>query len=235
MEWIFGNHAVTSALESGKRKVHEVRATAQQADRYRHLCKQRGVGVSVVDKNVLDSMTKQPHQGIAAQVAPLGKVTLKEAAEGGDLLVLLDQVTDPHNVGAILRTANAMGATAVVVPSRHSAKDSPIIGKAAAGAMEYTPIIDVGNLNTAIDTLKKLDYWIVGLAGEATQTMGELRLTGKIALVMGSEGDGLRKLVRDNCDYLAKLPMVGQVESLNVSVAAGMALYEVLRQRQSAS
>lgn len=233
MEWIFGNHAVTSALESGKRKVHEVRTTAQQADRYRNLCKQRGIGLSVVNKNVLDSMTKQPHQGVAAQVAPLGKVSLKDVAESGDLLVMLDQVTDPHNVGAILRSANAMGAAAVIVPSRHSAKDSPIIGKASAGAMEYTPMLDVGNLNTTIETLKGMGYWIVGLAGEATQELGDVNLSGKIVIVMGSEGEGLRKLVRDNCDFLAKLPMIGDVESLNVSVAAGISLYEVTRQRKA--
>jgi len=232
MEWIFGHHAVTSALESGKRKVHEVRATAQQAERYRQLCKKSGVSLNIVGKNVLDSMSKQPHQGIGAQVAPMGRMTLKDAAEAGNLLILLDQVTDPHNVGAILRTANAMGATAVIVPSRHSAKDSPIIGKAAAGAMEYTPMIDVGNLNTAIDTLKGMNYWVVGLAGEATQELSQIDLNGKVAIVMGSEGEGMRKLVRDNCDFLAKLPMVGNVESMNVSVASGIALYEVFRQRQ---
>ena len=232
MEWIFGHHAVTSALESGKRKVHEVRATAQQVERYRQLCKKSGVSLNIVGKNVLDSMSKQPHQGIGAQVAPMGRMTLKDAAEAGNLLILLDQVTDPHNVGAILRTANAMGATAVIVPSRHSAKDSPIIGKAAAGAMEYTPMIDVGNLNTAIDTLKSMNYWIVGLAGEATQELSQIDLNGKVAIVMGSEGEGMRKLVRDNCDFLAKLPMVGNVESMNVSVASGIALYEVFRQRQ---
>lgn len=230
-QWIFGHHAVTRALEAGGRQVFEVRAVAKAAADIAPLAKSRGVSVAVVDRAMLDKMSKQPHQGLAARVGPLPRVTL-DSLEDANLVLALDQVTDPHNIGACMRSANALGVAAVLVPSHNSGHSGPAASKAAAGALEDTPMIDVGNLNQAFEKLKKMGFWIVGLDGHATQELSTIDLKGKIAIVMGSEGEGLRPLVAKNCDFLAKLPMVGTVESLNVSVATGIALYEVLRQRQ---
>lgn len=232
--WLFGHHAVTSALENPRRQLLELLVVDKNLQRYRQLADRLAVRVRVVSRDQLDRMTQQPHQGVALQVQGSGsaEASLEDLFES-KLIVALDQVTDPHNVGACLRSANAMGASAVLVTERRSAVDSPIIAKAAAGAMEDTPLVVVANLAQAIERLQKEGFWSVGLAGEATQELGQIDLTGKIILVMGSEGEGLRRLVREKCDYLAKLPMVGTVESLNVSVATGISLYEVTRQRQN--
>lgn len=232
MEWIFGHHAVTTALESARRPAFELLVTDKNEHRYRPLCKGK-CQLRVVGKDQLDRLTQQPHQGVALKVGALPALGLKEVAASSSLLLALDQVTDPHNLGACLRSANAFGAGGVLVPERHSAKDSPIVAKAAAGALEDTPLVVVTNLVRALDDLKKEGYWAIGLAGDATETLSKVDLSGKIVLVMGSEGSGLRPLVRQHCDVLAKLPMLGTVESLNVSVATGAALYEAVRQRQT--
>ena len=230
--WLVGHHAVTRALEVARRPVYEILCTDKHADTYRELAAAKGIRVQVVDRQRLDGLSDQPHQGVAASVGPLPEPKLKDLFES-DLLVMLDQVTDPHNVGACVRSANAFGAAAVLVPSHHAPKDSPIIAKAAAGALEDTPLVSVGNLNQALDGLKKEGFWVVGLDGHTETDLHTVDLKGKIVLVMGSEGEGMRQLVRQNCDFLARLPMVGTVESLNVSVATGIALYEVRRQRHA--
>lgn len=231
--WLFGHHAVTSALENPRRQLIELLVVDKNLQRYRQLADRLAVRVRVVSRDQLDRMTQQPHQGVALQVKGSGSAeTRLEDLFNSKLIVALDQVTDPHNVGAVLRSANAMGAGAVLVTERRSATDSPIIAKAAAGAMEDTPLVVVANLAQSLERLQKEGFWSVGLAGEATQELSSIDLTGKIVLVMGSEGEGLRRLVREKCDYLAKLPMVGTVESLNVSVATGISLYEVTRQRR---
>lgn len=228
--WLFGHHAVTSALKSGKRQSIELWVSDKNISRYQSLADKTGVRLRTVGRQELDKLTKQPHQGVALQVVA-GQESNLEDLLSGNLILALDQVTDPHNVGACLRSANAYGASGVVVTARHSATDSPIIGKAAAGALEDTPLVVVNNLVQAIEKAQENGFWVVGLAGEATQELSQIDLKGKVMVVMGSEGEGLRRLVRDKCDFLAKLPMVGSVESLNVSVATGISLYEVHKQQ----
>jgi 23S rRNA (guanosine2251-2'-O)-methyltransferase len=153
------------------------------------------------------------------------------AVQPTTLLLLLDGVTDPRNLGACLRTADAAGAAAVIVPRDRSAAMSPVVAKAAAGAADTVPLIAVTNLVRAMDELREAGVWIAGAAGEADRMVYELDLTGPIAWALGAEGEGLRRLTRERCDYLARIPMRGQVQSLNVSVATGICLFETQRQR----
>jgi len=161
---------------------------------------------------------------------------IAKLAEGRDhaVVMLLDQVTDPHNVGAILRSAAAFGALAVVVPDRHSPEETGTLAKSASGALEVMPLVRVTNMVRALEQLQQAGFWTAGLAGEATQTIAQAKLTGKIALVMGAEGEGLRRLTREHCDHLVKLPISPKVESLNVSNAAAIALYELARDQDLA-
>lgn len=147
------------------------------------------------------------------------------------LILVLDQITDPHNLGACLRTADGAGVDCVIVPKDHSAKITPAVEKVASGAAHTVPLIAVTNLARTLETLKNAGVWLVGMAGEAESLLYEIDLQGPIALLMGSEGEGLRRLTKSHADYLAKLPMQGSVSSLNVSVATGIALYECVRQR----
>ena len=229
--WLFGHHAVKAALESARRKTFEIMVTKQHENEYAELAQKAGLKLQIVDRTRLDKMTKQPHQGVALKVGSLPQVNIKDLYDA-DLLLMLDQVTDPHNVGACLRSANAFGCAAVSVPNTHSSKDSPIIAKASAGAFEDTPLVAVANLAQTLENLKKENFWVVGLDGYATQTLDSVNMSGKTVIVMGSEGDGLRDLIKKKCDFLAKLPMQGSVESLNVSVAAGISLYEARRPKK---
>lgn len=226
--FIFGHHAVEGAISAGMRKIYEIFCTAQNEERYL----ESGYTVTVVDRGFFDKRAEgQTHQGVGASVSVLKERFLKEVLKTEpSLLLVLDQVTDPHNVGACLRSANAFGAGALIIPERSSAKDSPIIAKTSVGAVEHTPIIVAKNLNKALEDIKKAGFWVVGLDGYAEKELSDLDLKGNICVVMGSEGKGLRKLVKENCDFTAKLPMSGQVESLNVSVATGVTLYEVAKQ-----
>jgi len=226
--WLFGHHAVKAALQSGRRKVYDILITPQNEAEYTPLAKTAGLKPQIVDRNRLDKMTPQPHQGVALHVGNLPNVHIKDLYTS-DLLLMLDQVTDPHNVGACLRSANAFGCGGVILPNAHSPKDSPIIAKAAAGAFEDTPLVAVANLAQTLENLKQEGFWVVGLDGYAQQTLDTVDMTGKTVIVMGSEGAGLRDLIKKKCDFLAKLPMGGSVESLNVSVAAGISLYEARR------
>jgi 23S rRNA (guanosine2251-2'-O)-methyltransferase len=174
------------------------------------------------------------HQGIAVLVEPLDAPGIEDVARDGAarasaIVVVLDQVTDPHNVGAILRTACAFGALAVVVPDRHSPEETGALAKAASGALERVPLVRVTNIVRALDDLKAAGFWTAGLAADAPATLAEQKLSGRTVLVLGAEGEGLRRLTREHCDFLVRLPMTGAVESLNVSNAAAVALYELVR------
>ncbi len=174
------------------------------------------------------------HQGAALLSEPLTDVALEDvldrAAEAEKSVVLvLDQVTDPQNVGAILRSAAAFGADAVLVPDRHAPPETGALVKAASGAVEIVPLVRVINLARALEELKKAGFWIAGLDGQAPQTLAAADMTGKVALVLGAEGEGLRRLTRDHCDILVRLPISERMESLNVSAAAAVALYELAR------
>jgi 23S rRNA (guanosine2251-2'-O)-methyltransferase len=175
------------------------------------------------------------HQGLAAKVHPLPDRGIEDViaeAEGQEQarVMILDQVTDPQNVGAILRSAAAFGALAVILTERHAAPESGALAKAASGALEHVPLIRVANLARALELLKKGGFWIAGLAAEGSQTLADAKLTGKVGLALGAEGPGLRRLTREHCDLLVRLPTGGAIDHLNVSNAAAVALYELVRQ-----
>jgi 23S rRNA (guanosine2251-2'-O)-methyltransferase len=189
-----------------------------------------------IDRSDLDGLLPpgSVHQGIALSVAPLAAqdvTSLIEAAEGREnaIILCLDQVTDPHNVGAVLRSSAAFGALGLVVPDRHAPEETGTLAKSASGALERLPLVRVINLVRGLEELKQAGFWIAGLAGDAPTTLAEAKLSGRIVLVLGSEGEGLRRLTREHCDYLVKLPQSDLVESLNVSNAAAVALYELVR------
>lgn len=241
--WLYGQHAVAAALDNPRRKIRRLTLTAEaeknwaatiDAARQSHQLP----GTEVVDKPELERLLPPGavHQGIAALCEPLPAPAIEDlvrmAADHPEAVVMvLDQVTDPHNVGAIVRSAAAFGALAVVVPDRHAPEETGALAKAASGALERLPLVRVTNVVRALDQLKQAGFWVAGMAGEAERTLASQNLSGKLALVMGAEGDGLRRLTREHCDFLVKLPMTGAVESLNVSNAAAVALYELMRGR----
>lgn len=231
-DYIFGPHAVEAALKSGKRKVHEVFINEKHMHRYDELLDEYGLRATPVSMKELDNnFPGKVHQGIAAKVGPLKKVDLEDIMPSAELILVLDQVTDPHNLGACMRSADAFGVDAVIIPENKSVKLTDVASKAAAGAAETVPLITVPNLNLTLEKLKKEGFWTVGLDGYAEKDLKDVDLKGKLVIVMGSEGYGMRELVKKNCDFLARIPMLGTVESLNVSVSTGVTLYEATRQR----
>ncbi len=242
-EKIFGIHSVESFLKStpenvvqlflqkGRRdkKVNEIEGVARAA----------GVSIQVADKRKLDGWVKGNHQGIIAEVkfkdVKLNESELHDLVEENKniLLLVLDGVTDPHNLGACLRTADAAGVDAVIIPKDRSASLTGTARKVACGAAENVPLVPVTNLARFLSKLKEQNVWIVGTAGEATTNHFDSNYSGSLALVMGAEGSGMRRLTRENCDELIKIPMAGSVSSLNVSVATGVCLYEILRQQKA--
>ncbi|MCL2842870.1 MAG: 23S rRNA (guanosine(2251)-2'-O)-methyltransferase RlmB [Oscillospiraceae bacterium] len=200
----------------------------------------RGTGAVVVetDRRKLDHMSKgQTHQGVVAlaSVKAYCEITdiLALAQERGEppLVVICDELSDPHNLGAIIRTAEAAGAHGIIIPKRRSAGITPIVQKTSAGAVNHLPVCRVPNLTAAIKELQQAGLWIYGAAMEGERTLWETDVTGPAALVIGSEGEGLGRLVAEHCDFLVNIPMLGKVSSLNASVSAGLLLYEVVRQR----
>ena len=236
MPHIYGVHPVLEALRAGT--VRRLRIAERAGDRLRDVIEQAaqaGVRVERVPQEAIDRLARgATHQGVVADVESERSVGLRELAEGpSPLIVVLDAIEDPHNLGAILRTADAAGVSGVVVQSRRSALHAGTVAKTSAGALSHVRVAEVVNIARAIEELKELGVWSVGLAGEASQAYDEVDLTGPVALVMGAEGAGLRRLVREKCDFLVSIPMAGHVGSLNVSVAAGVALFEAVRQRRS--
>ncbi|GAV20162.1 23S rRNA (guanosine2251-2'-O)-methyltransferase [Mariprofundus micogutta] len=239
-----GIHAVKHALDAGS-SIDELMIEKDKRhprlNELIHLAKKKGLRVSFVPKAALVRLAEGvPHQGVVARLQSDKSVpqqSFEQWLEGVDvtqspLVLLLDQVTDPHNLGACVRTAEAAGCAAVIIPKDHAADiHSPVVAKSACGALSRLPVLSVTNLSRTIEKLQKAGYWTVGLAGEADDSIYDARLTGPTAIVMGSEGSGMRRLVRESCDQLIKIPMPGHVESLNVSVATGITLFEVNRQR----
>ncbi len=242
-DWIYGIHAIHTLLDRQPERIIEVFIQKGRNDQpVEHIVNQSrrfGISVQFVQRKVLDNKTDEAqHQGVVARAKPskvLDDRDLDDLLEkqSSPLLLVLDGVTDPHNLGACLRSADAAGVHAVVVPKDKSAKITPVVRKVACGAADVVPLIMVTNLARALSTIKDSGVWVVGTAGEATQTLFETQNTGGVALVMGAEGKGMRRLTRENCDQLVKLPMAGVVSSLNVSVATGICLYELVRQRKS--
>ena len=236
---IYGINPVLEALRAGR--VKELRIGDRADDRLKQLlvlASNRGVRVRRVPADVLERESRRGvHQGVVADVEKSVDYSVEEivcGASAAPLLVVLDGIEDPHNLGAILRTADAAGVSGVVVQTRRSALHAGTVAKTSAGALSHVRVAEVVNIARAIEELKDLGVWSVGLAGEATQAYDEVDFTGPTALVMGAEGPGLRRLVREKCDFLVSIPMAGHVGSLNVSVAAGIALFEALRQRKKA-
>jgi len=239
-----GIHPVKHALEAGRAIDELLIEKGRHHPRINeliHLAKKSGVRVSFVPKQALARLAAGvPHQGVVAKMATAGgplSVSFDDWLKSLDmdaapLVLLLDQVTDPHNLGACVRTAEAAGCVAVIVPKDHAADlHSPVVAKSACGAMARLPVLRVTNLKRCIEQLQQQGFWTVGLAGEAVASIYDAQLSGSTAVVMGSEGKGMRRLVREVCDQLINIPMPGTVESLNVSVASGIALFEINRQR----
>lgn len=240
--YIAGRHAVIAALKAGT-PLHKIWMAEQVrghiAGELLELAKQQGVTVQRADRRKLDTMVSQvPHQGIVAQAAAQSYCDwpdlLQAAEDKGEvpLLLILDGIEDPHNLGAMLRTADAVGAHGLIIAKRRSAGLTPAVHKASAGAAAYVPVARVSNIAEVLERLKEAGVWIAGADGDADQTVYEADLRGALAVVVGNEGKGLSRLVRQRCDFLIKLPMRGQVSSLNASVAASLLLYEALRQRE---
>ncbi|EQM71375.1 23S rRNA (guanosine-2'-O-)-methyltransferase [Aquipseudomonas alcaligenes OT 69] len=244
MEKVYGVHAVEALLRHHPKRVKQLWLAESRHDpRVQALVELAGqfrVPVGQKDRRELDEWAEGVHQGVVAEVSPSqvwGENMLDElleGAEGPPLLLVLDGVTDPHNLGACLRTADAAGALAVIVPKDKSATLNATVRKVACGAAEVIPLVAVTNLARTLEKLQKKGLWTVGTAGEAEQELYQQDLTGPTVLIMGAEGKGMRRLTREHCDYLVKLPMSGSVSSLNVSVATGVCLFEAVRQRGSA-
>lgn len=239
---IFGIHAAQAALDYSPRKIVRVWMDAQRLDkRLGNLVNDLqaiGIEPEKADKKKLDRLADGGnHQGIVMEVELPGELPesdLKDAVQclaSTALFLVLDNVQDPHNLGACLRTADATGVQGVIITKDNSAGITPTVCKVASGAAETVPVYQVTNLARTLRWLKEQGIWIAGAAGEAEQTVYQTDLTMPVALVMGAEGDGLRRLTKETCDLLIKLPMLGQVSSLNLSVAAGVLLYEAVRQR----
>lgn len=241
-ELVYGLHAVSAVLEAGTR-VHALWMLEGRHDerlaRVVALAEKAGVKILRVPRAELDRLTEGArHQGVAAEAegAELrdesGLFPLLDRLDVPPFLLVLDGVQDPHNLGACLRSANAAGVHAVIAPRDRSAGLTPVARKVASGAADTTPFFQVTNLARTLRELKERNVWFVGLAGEADQTLYDVDLKGPIAIVMGAEGEGMRRLTKEHCDFLVKIPMDGQVESLNVSVATGISLFEARRQRR---
>lgn len=233
---IYGINPVIEALRVGR--VIEVRVSSRADERAGtavRLAEGHAVPVRRVPATEIDRLTRgAAHQGILAVVPDAKSFSVEDLvvqAKGAPLLVVLDGIEDPHNVGAILRTVDAAGADGVVRQSRHAAPLGGATAKASAGAVAHVKVADVVNIARALDALKNVGVWTVGLVGDAPKRYDELDLTLPTALVVGAEGVGLRRLVRERCDWLVSIPMGGHIQSLNVSVATGVALFEAVRQR----
>jgi len=233
---IFGINPVLEALRA--KRVTALRVSARGDDRLAEilaLAERHGIPVRRANAHELAQFARGGvHQGVVADVpdaAPLGVEDLIAGAAGAPLLVVLDQIEDPQNVGAILRTIDAAGAHGLVHQSRHSARLDGAAAKASAGAVSHVKVAEVVNIARALDALKAAGVWTVGLTGDAPKRYDDVDYTLPTALVLGAEGAGLRRLVREKCDWLVSIPMRGHVQSLNVSVAAGIALFEAVRQR----
>lgn len=243
---LFGIHAVQAALEYSPQKIKNVWVDGQRQDaRLRQVIDDLaalGIVPEKAERKKLDRMADgKNHQGIVASVelpAMRSEDQLKndvEALVTTPFYLVLDQVQDPHNLGACLRTADAVGVQGIIVTKDNAAGITPTVCKVASGAAETVPVYQVTNLARVLRWLKEQNIWIMGAAGEAEQTAYDMQLDMPLAIVMGAEGSGMRHLTRQHCDFLVKIPMVGQVESLNVSVAAGVLMYEAFRQKQVAA
>lgn len=242
-DFVFGIHAVKALFERSPEDVLELFVLKDRDDQrlqpILQLARQFGVSVQFCQRRVLDDKVDgAQHQGVVAKARMQQSGDEKDLAliieqQANPLLLILDGITDPHNLGAILRSADAAGVHAVIAAKDRSVKLTPVVRKVACGAAEVVPFITVTNLARTIRELKDAGVWVVGAAGETDSSIYQTSLTGPLAIAMGAEGDGLRRLTKELCDSLMKIPMAGSVSSLNVSVATGICLFEAVRQRNN--
>lgn len=231
---LYGRHAVTAALENPQRKIFKLVCTPEQVSGLQR--RFPDVRIVAAEKKEIDRLlpAEAVHQGLALYCSPLPPVALEDICAAADQsgqarILILDQVTDPHNIGAIIRSCAAFGAQAVIVQDKNSPEESGAMAKAAAGTMELLPVVRTINLARAIETLKKHGFWIIGMDSHAKTQVSQMDKGGKLAVVMGSEGAGMRRLVEESCDMTVRLPIAAKVESLNVSTAAAVILYELAK------
>ncbi|MDT0595344.1 23S rRNA (guanosine(2251)-2'-O)-methyltransferase RlmB [Glaciecola petra] len=240
-DWVFGLHSIAAILANEPERILEIMVAKERNDdrmnKVVNLARKQRISVQFVQRKTLDERSKgEQHQGIMARAKAARVMTeadLDTIIENQNVpfLLVLDGVTDPHNLGACLRNADAAGVHAVIVPKDKSAAITPVVRKVAVGAAETVPLIQVTNLARTLKQIQQQGVWVIGTAGEAEQLIYDCKIQGPTALVMGAEGKGMRRLTRETCDELVKLPMAGSVSSLNVSVATGICLFEVVRQR----
>ncbi len=240
--WLYGAHAVRAALLNPRRRTWRLLATREATrrldDELLARLRERGLRTEGVDRRALEAVLPAGavHQGLALEVSPLDQPDLEDViaglepapAAGRQIIVALDQITDPQNAGAVLRSAAAFGAAAVIVPRHGRAPESGTLAKAASGALDVVPYVDAGNLARALDALKAEGFWVLGLAAGGAVSLAEAAPGARVVLVLGAEGTGLRRLVREACDLLVRLPTRPPIDQLNVSNAAAVALYELL-------
>ena len=240
--FVYGLHAVNAALERAPERVLELwiaqpREAQVRVRELQERAQRAGVHIhAAAPEALLKLVGDVVHQGAVAAMRPLKRWDEHDLAglldqTADPLLLILDGITDPHNLGACLRTADAAGAHAVIIPKDRAATLDSVARKVAAGAAEFIPVVSVTNLARTLEALKRRGIWIVGTEGEAAQSLYSADFKRPVALVLGAEGSGMRRLTREKCDFLVRIPMAGHMESLNVSVAAGIVLFEVLRQR----
>ena len=239
MNWLTGFHAVEEALAAGRALDRIVIARGRHGERVEavvQLARSKSVPVRFEDRLQIDRLAgTREHQGIAALAAAKPALELEDllaAKTPQGLLVLLDGIEDPHNLGAIVRTALAAGASGVIIPERRAVGLTDTVERAAAGALAHLPVARVKNLVRAMEEMKEAGYWLIGLDERAEKKYTEADFSGQVGIVLGSEGEGLHELTRKRCDFLVSIPTAGPVRALNVSVAAGVVLFEVVRQRQ---
>lgn len=238
---IYGTNPVLEALSSG-REIDKILildgARHSRISRITAMAKEKGIAYRFVSKQSLDRLCEgENHQGVVAYAAAHSYADVEDilniAREKGEppFVIIAENLSDPHNLGSIIRTANAAGAHGVIIPKNRSVGLNSTVSKVSAGAVEYTPVARVSNIASTVEKLKKDGLWIVGTAVEGNMTHYDCDLTGALGIVIGSEGEGMSRIVREKCDFLVKIPMIGEIESLNASVAAGVLVYEALRQR----
>ncbi len=240
--WIYGKHSVLAVILKQKRKLYKILLTQKSSNELdqeliKNKIKLDPSLIYIVDNNFITSNLPENavHQGFAVKAAPMPiiqeedfilEISKKEKNELSPILIL-DQLTDPHNIGAIIRSAIAFGVKNIAIPKYNFPKESGVMNKASSGIIEMADLIIVSNINNFMADLKKIGYWCIGLAGEGKETLSKAKEFNPIALIVGSEGDGIRELIKKNCDLLVKIPMASEVESLNASNAAAISLYEL--------
>ncbi|MBT4740668.1 MAG: 23S rRNA (guanosine(2251)-2'-O)-methyltransferase RlmB [Rhodospirillaceae bacterium] len=240
--WLYGLHAVETALANPDRRIDRLLATPEAADKLaaKGLSRDRLSHIEPADRSAIDAIlgAEKVHQGVALKTQPLPAMDIQDALAGlasddPALVVALDHVTDPHNVGAVLRSASAFGVRAVLTTKHNAPEETGVLAKSASGALESVPIVRVTNLGRSIKDCQDLGFWVVGLDASGTEDLDRMEMPTRCVLVLGAEGEGLRPSIRSACDFMARLPMTGQMESLNVSNAAAVSMFEWMRQQRA--